>query len=126
MFGLQIMGRWKCYFISLPFLFFQMSNDYCQNSYAKTILFIMDFEGSNAFCFLIFSNERNITISRLMINLKCAVVHYAILNSSSLNKPYLWAIEYCLSNYFVFFEFLFRFVLTSLSLFKTLWKVCKF
>ena len=29
-----------------------------------------------------------------MIHLKCAVVHYANLNSSSISKAYLWAVEY--------------------------------
>ena len=34
-------------------------------------------------------NERNITTSRLMIYLKCTVVRYANLISSSINKPFL-------------------------------------
>ena len=41
------------------------------------------------FVSLFFLNERNITTSLLMIHLKCAVVHYANLNSSSINKPFL-------------------------------------
>ena len=45
------------------------------------------------FVSLFFLNERNITTSLLMIHLKCTVVHYANLNSSSINKPYLRAIE---------------------------------
>ena len=49
-----------------------------------------------------FLNERNITISLLMIHLKCTVVHYANLNSSSINKPYLRAIEYAISFFFRF------------------------
>ena len=36
-----------------------------------------------------FQNERNITTSLLMIQLKCTVVHYANLNSSFKNKPFL-------------------------------------
>ena len=44
-----------------------------------------------------FQNERNITKSILMIHLKCTVVHYANLNSSSINKTYVWAFEYAIS-----------------------------
>ena len=50
-----------------------------------------------------FLNERNIATSILMIHLKCTVVHYATLNSSSINKPYLWAVEYAIS-FFSFFH----------------------
>ena len=46
---------------------------------------------------LIFLNERNFTASPLMVDLKCTVVHYANLNSSSIKKPYLWAFEYAIS-----------------------------
>ena len=41
------------------------------------------------FVSLFFLNERNITTSLLMIQLKCTVVHYANLNSGSINKPFL-------------------------------------
>ena len=41
------------------------------------------------FVSLFFLNERNITISLLMVHLKCTVIHYANLNSSSINKPFL-------------------------------------
>ena len=41
------------------------------------------------FVFLFFLNERNITTSLLMIHLKCTVAHYADLNSSFTNKPFL-------------------------------------
>ena len=54
------------------------------------------------FVSLFFLNERNIPASFLTIHLKCAVVHYAHLNSSSINKPYLRAVEYTIS----FFRFL--------------------
>ena len=60
---------------------------------------------------LVFVGEINITTSLLMIQLKYALVHYANLNSSSINKPYLWAVEY------VFFFFFF---LNSRLLSKTL------
>ena len=52
-------------------------------------------------------NERNILISLLMIHLKCTVVDYANLNSSSMKQTIfkLWAIEYVISFWF-FFNFL--------------------
>ena len=48
-------------------------------------------------CFFIFLNERNIATSPLIIQFKCTVMHYANLNSSSTNKPYLRAVEYAIS-----------------------------
>ena len=48
------------------------------------------------FVSLFFLNERNITISLLMIDIKC-VVHYANLNSSSINMQYLRPVEYAIS-----------------------------
>ena len=56
------------------------------------------------FVSLFFLKERNITTSLLMIHLKCAVVHYANLNSSSINKSF---ISYGpLNILFCFFRFL--------------------
>ena len=49
------------------------------------------------FVSLVFLNERNNTTSRSMMYVKCNVVHYANLNSSSINKPYLQAVEYGIS-----------------------------
>ena len=73
-----------------PFSCFQISNDYCQKPYGKTILFIMDLERSSdemhLFRFTFFLNERNITTSLLMIYLKCTFAHYANLNSRPINK----------------------------------------
>ena len=59
----------------------------------------------NAF-YLFFLNKRSSATSLLMIHLKCTVIHYANLNSSSMNKPYLRG---CWIYYFVggFFGFLF-------------------
>ena len=54
------------------------------------------------FVSLFFLHERNITNSFLIIHLKCTAVHYANLNSNSINKPYLRASEYAIS----FFQFL--------------------
>ena len=65
----------------------------------------------NAFPSFIFLNKRNIATSLLMIHLKCTVVHYANLNSSSINKPYLRRHWIC---YFFFFNFLFMFILKKL------------
>ena len=107
------------------FLFFQIENDYCQKAYGKTILFYNRFRGflwsstrSQIFliytlltlkrrpflrdCILFFLNEKNIATSLLVIRLKCTVVYYANLNSSSINKPYLQAVEYTISFLFLF------------------------
>ena len=57
----------------------------------KTTAFLNLFEicAEMHFVSLFFLKERNITTSLLMIHLKCAVVHYANLNSSSINKSFL-------------------------------------
>ena len=52
--------------------------------------------------FYFFLNEKNIATSLLVIRLKCTVVYYANLNSSSINKPYLQAVEYTISFLFLF------------------------
>ena len=49
------------------------------------------------FVSLLFLNEKNIVSSLLMIHLKYTVVHYANLDSRSLNKYYLQAVEYAIS-----------------------------
>ena len=41
------------------------------------------------FLSLFFLNEKNITTSLLMVHLKFTIVHYANLNSSFINKPFL-------------------------------------
>ena len=55
----------------------------------KTTAFLKLFEISTEIHFvsLIFLNERNITTLLLMIYLNYIVLHYANLNSSSINKP---------------------------------------
>ena len=56
---------------------------------------------------LFFLNKRNITTSFLMMHLKCTVVNYANLNSSSINKPFLNMLFNRPSNMlFRFFQFL--------------------
>ena len=64
----------------------------------ETTVLLKFFEISTEMHFvtLIFLNERNITASLLIIQLKCTVVHYANLNASSINKSYLRAIEYAI------------------------------
>ena len=49
------------------------------------------------FVSLFFLKERNTTTALLLIHLKRTVIHYANLNSSSINKPYLRAVEYAIS-----------------------------
>ena len=111
----------------MPFPFFQISNHYCQKSCKGFWGFLGSFTTSqfflsthfwqwsgnhfkifwslhgNAFCFFIFLKERNITTSLLMIHLKCSIVHYANLNSSSIDKPFLnyWPLN-MLSRFFRF------------------------
>ena len=59
------------------------------------------------FVSLCFLNERNIATSLLMMHLKCTVVHYANLNSSSINKPYLRADEYATLPFFQFLIYIY-------------------
>ena len=58
------------------------------------------------FVSLFFLNEKNTTTFLVLMHLKCTVVHYSNLNSSSGNKPLfkLRAVEYAIS--FFFFRFL--------------------
>ena len=53
------------------------------------------------FVSLFFLNIRNIVTSLLIVLLKCTAVDYANPNSSSINKSYLWVIEYVIS-FFLF------------------------
>ena len=85
-------------------LFWQWNND------PFNFFFLISTEMHLVSLFLL--NERNITVSLLMIHLKCTVVHFANLNWSSLNEHYLRAVEYAIS---FFFDLLFIFVLTRLS-----------
>ena len=61
---------------------------FCNKTVALLIFFFEIFRGLH-FVSLFFLDERNITTSLLMIHLKCTVAHYANLNSSSENKPFL-------------------------------------
>ena len=67
--------------------------------YNETTILLKFFEISKEMHFvsLFFLNERNITTSLAMIHLKCTVAHFANVNSSSINKLYLWAVEYTIS-----------------------------
>ena len=59
------------------------------------------------FLYLFFLNERNITSPLLMTHLKCVVFHCDNLNSSSINKVYLRAIEFAISISSRFFIYVF-------------------
>ena len=61
------------------------------------LLKTLEISAEMQFVSLFFLNEKNITTSLLMIHLKCAVVHYANLNSSAINMPNLRALEYAIS-----------------------------
>ena len=60
------------------------------------------------FVSLFFLNERKITTSILMIQLKSTVVHYAIINSSTISKPFLRVVEYAISFFSIFCLSLFQ------------------
>ena len=60
----------------------------------STLLKIFEISKEMHFVSLFFLNGRNITTSLLIKHLNCAVLQYAKLNSSSINKPYLRVIQY--------------------------------
>ena len=117
------------FFVFFSFPLFQISNDYCQKSYYGFQGFLESSATSQVFLIytfltkkrrhffnffeictemrfvsLFFLNERNIATILLMIHLKCTVLHYADLNSSYVNKPFL---NYeTLNMLFRFFQFL--------------------
>ena len=104
----------KKFGLILPFSFFQTSNGYyhkilqwisrvlmklyyvpntfdlhiCDNEMAS-LLKIFEICKEMHFASLFFLKERNIKTSLLMIHLKCSVLHYANLNSSSMNRLFL-------------------------------------
>ena len=61
------------------------------------LLKLFEISAEMHFVSLFFLHERNIATSLLIIHLKCTFVHYANLNSSSMNKPYLRTVEYVIS-----------------------------
>ena len=92
----------------MVFPFTQISNDYCQKSYNGFWGFLINPTTSQIFLIYTFvtmkQRQQNITTSLLMVHLKCTVVHYANLNSSSKNKAFL---NYgSLNMLFRFFRFL--------------------
>ena len=109
-------GRRKCNFLIFAFSSFRFQTTIVKNLIEKPLFFIMDFQGSYEvlllhnyfwstyfkisnemhFVSLFFLNELNIKTSLLMIHWKCTVVHYAYLNSRSINQPYLRAVEYAI------------------------------
>ena len=119
----------------MPFSFFQFSNDYCSTVLLRHKYFWSShfwernsspFEffwnlHRNVFCFCIFSRWKKHYNLFLMTHLKCAVVHYSNINSSSISKPFLnYGPLNMLFIYLFIFDFLFTFVLTRL-LSKKLW-----
>ena len=110
---------WISRVVSKFYLFTNIFDLYTFDNETKGPFDFWIFRG-NAFFLCFFLSKRNNATSFLMIHLKCAGVHYANLNTSSINNPYLWAVEYDIS-FFFSFEFLFTFILTRL-LSKTLWK----
>ena len=125
-----LMGCRKCYFLNFAFTFLQISNEFCQN-------LIMEFEGSyetqllhkhfwsthiwqwnggpiqcfwnlhgNAFSFSIFPERK------ILLLIDDTILHYAYLNSSSINEPFLSYGRWIY--YFVFFDFLFMSILTRI------------
>ena len=94
--------------------FYYVTNIFHLHTYDNetTVLFgiFWNFYG-NTFCFFIFFKRKknyNLTFDDTS---KCAVVRYSNLNSRSINKPYLRAVEYDIS---FFFDFLFIFIFTRL------------
>ena len=79
--------------------FYYVINSFDLHTFDKETTALHFFEISTEMHFipLFLLNERNITTSLLKIYLKCAVVHYASLISSPINKPYLPAVEYATS-----------------------------
>ena len=101
----KINGSSKMLFFNF-YLFYYCQKSYNETAYNETAALLSLFEICTEMHFvsLFFPKERNITTSLLMIHLKCAVVHYANLNSSSRNK---WFLNYGLLNIlFRFFRFL--------------------
>ena len=64
------------------------------NETTTALLKLFEISAEMHFASLFFLNERSIITSLLMMHLKYGVVHYANLNSSSINKHYLQAVEY--------------------------------
>ena len=96
-----IMNFESCYKLLLHHNYFWSKNFWQWNDSPFKIFWNLH---GHAFCFFIFSIWKNTTTLLLMIHLKCTVVHFANLNSSSINKPFL----NCVASdvLFLFFQFL--------------------
>ena len=75
----------------------------CDNEMAALLIFLKICTDMHLFLYF-FRNERNITTSLLMINLKCTVVHYTNLNWSSKTK--LPVAEYAILFFTIFYLFI--------------------
>ena len=73
----------KFYYVTNVFDLLTFDNE------TTALLKFLEISAEMHFVSLFFLNERNNTTPLLMIHLKCTVVHYANLNSSSINKPFL-------------------------------------
>ena len=118
-FGLRLTGRPIWYFLIFAFSLYlnngfwgflvistmsQIFLIYTFVTMKRRHFFFFNLHGYAFRFFIVFQNESNITTSPLMIHLKCTIVHYADLNSSSKNKPIL---NYgSLNMLFRFFQFL--------------------
>ena len=89
-----------CYEVLLSDKYFWSTFFWQWNNDPFNFFFLISTEMHLVSLFLL--NERNITVSLLMIHLKCTVVHFANLNWSSLNEHYLRAVEYAISFFFRF------------------------
>ena len=89
----------KFYYVAYIFDLYTFDNE------ITALLIFFEISTEMHFVSSYFLNERNITTSLLMIHLKYTVVHYANLNSSTINEPYLRSVE-CAIMFFFDFRFL--------------------
>ena len=88
-------------------LFMNISNLHTFDNEMTALLKFLKVLTEMYFASLFFLNERNIAASLLIIHLKWTVVHYANLNSNSINKPHLRAVKYAFSFFFRFLIYLY-------------------
>ena len=133
-FNLHLTGRRKCYFFIFVFIFPKFKwlllkilrkNFLFYNGFLK---FLWSSTSSEIFLIYKFLTMKRRPFENFLkfVHLKCTVAHYAHLNSSPINKPFL---NYGLSNmlfcFFLVFLFFFWYFLKRL-LSKTFWKNYRF
>ena len=137
-FGLRLMVCWKCYFLIFAFFIFPNFKWllpkilWKNHSFLKWILRVLikyyyvrntfDLQNFNnwnfhekAFVSLFYPKWKKHYNLTFNVHLKCTVLHYANVNSSSIDKPYLQAVEYTIL-FFCLFVCLF-FTISYLCLF---------